>query len=51
MRLLSFFLTIIWVINLPTLPAAQGKPKKPKTKKLPVKRTKWDEMDIGPFQS
>ena len=51
MRLLSFFLTIIWVINLPTLPAAQGKPKKPKTKKLPVKRTKWDEMDIGPFQA
>jgi len=51
MRLLSFFLAIIWAISLPTLSGAQDKPRKPKTKKPPVKRTKWDEMDIGPFQA
>ncbi len=39
MRSLSFLLLASWVFNLPTLSAAQKK------------RTKWDEMDIGPFQA
>ncbi len=43
MRFLSFLLVAAWVLALPTDSSAQKKP--------PSLRTKWDEMDIGPFQA
>jgi glucose/arabinose dehydrogenase len=46
MRFWSFLLALTWALTLPTLSTAQNKQKKPAQK-----RTKWDDMDIGPFQA
>jgi len=51
MRFGSLILAVIWILTLPGESLGQGKPKKPKMKKASVKKTKWDEMDIGPFQA
>ena len=51
MRFWSFLLAMTWALALPTLSNAQNKPKKTKQKKPMERRTKWDEMDIGPFQA
>ena len=51
MRFWSFLLALTWALTLPTLSTAQNKPKKPKQKKPAERRTKWDDMDIGPFQA
>ena len=50
MRLWSTLLVFLWIMTSVDVIAQQDK--KPKTrKKTEVKRTKWDEMDIGPFQA
>ncbi len=51
MRFWSLILVLTWVVAVPFEGSAQNPPKKPKPKKPAVKRTKWDDMDIGSFQA
>ena len=44
-------MALAWVVAVPMEGSAQNPPKKPRPKKPAEKRTKWDDMDIGPFQS
>ena len=44
-------MVVLWAFVLPVESVGQGKPKKPNKKKQKIKRTKWDDMDIGPFQA
>ncbi len=44
-------MALVWVVAVPMEGSAQNPPKKPRPKKPTEKRTKWDDMDIGPFQS
>ncbi len=51
MRFWTLGLAVCSVLAFALSSYAQNKPKKPKKKKPVVKTTKWDEMDIGSFQS
>ena len=51
MRFWSLFLAVYWTLSFVSDSHGQAKPRKPKKKKPTVKSTKWDQMDIGPFQA
>jgi len=51
MRFGTLILAVIWTLILIGESLGQANPKKPKKKKAPIKKTKWDEMDIGSFQA
>ena len=51
MRFGSFVLALLWTLGAVGDSFGQAEPKKPKKKRPKVKQTKWDEMDIGPFQA
>ena len=50
MRIWSIVLALLWGLGPLADLAAQDSPPTP-AKPAPLKRTKWDEMDIGPFQA
>jgi len=50
MQIWSIVLALLWGLGPPADLAAQDSPPTP-AKPAPLKRTKWDEMDIGPFQA
>ena len=51
MRFGSFVLALLWTLVAVGDSLGQAESKKPKKNRPKVKQTKWDEMDIGPFQA
>lgn len=51
MRFWSLILVVLWAFALPVESLGQGNQKKPNEGKQKPKGTKWNDMDIGPFQA